>query len=184
MPHYQPTQDRLLVLQDEPPTHYPGTELEMPERERKHHRPNTGTVAEVGPGRRYDDGQVYALAVQKGQKVMFAPTETLTKVEHDGQEHLMMREQDVFLVLSEPAAQATKNKVDVHRQFVALDGQVNSAEGTNLAGLIESYKRAGHKSVSLSSLDESDRKWLLRDNYTIAPLGNTDAVVVSWNTHA
>lgn len=99
MPHYQPTQDRLLVLQDWGPECHPGTDVKIPEPLRAKQRPNTGTVAEVGPGRRYDDGQVYPLAVQKGQKVMFAPAETLTKVAHNGQDHLMMREQDVFLVL-------------------------------------------------------------------------------------
>jgi chaperonin GroES len=93
-----PLLDRILVLQDWGPEFHPGTEVAIPEPLRAKQRPNTGTVVAVGPGQ-WVNGTYCSVALQVGLHVMFAPAETLTKVDHDGSEHLMMREQDVFLVL-------------------------------------------------------------------------------------
>lgn len=78
---------------------HPGTGIAMSEQDRIKYRPNTGKVVKVGPGRRHDDGQVYPVAIPEGAHVMFSSTGG-TEVEHEGVAHLMMREADVFLLLS------------------------------------------------------------------------------------
>lgn len=101
MPNYKPLLDRVLIKQD-PPKAFDDSGFEIPLAHRK--KPNTGIVVEVGPGLRYEDGNIYPPAIQKGQRVMFASVGG-SPVEHAGEEHLMMREQDVFLVVAEPTGQ-------------------------------------------------------------------------------
>ena len=56
--------------------------------------PQEGMIVAVGSGRR-DDGKVIALDVKAGDKVLFGKYSG-TEIELDGEEHLIMREDDIL----------------------------------------------------------------------------------------
>ena len=57
-------------------------------------KPQEGMVVAVGSGRR-EDGKVIALDVKEGDKVLFGKYSG-TEIELDGDEHLIMREDDIL----------------------------------------------------------------------------------------
>ena len=59
-------------------------------------KPQEGRVVAVGPGRH--DGKIASPTVAKGDRVLFAK-HSGTNVEIDGEEHLIIREEDVLAVL-------------------------------------------------------------------------------------
>ncbi len=61
-------------------------------------KPQMGEVVAVGAGRPLDNGDVRALEVKKGDKVLFGKFAG-TEVNIDGQELLVMREEDLFAVV-------------------------------------------------------------------------------------
>ena len=61
-------------------------------------KPQEGEVIAVGPGKMSEEGKVIPMHVKVGQKVLFskyAPTE----VEVEGEEYLILREDDVLAIL-------------------------------------------------------------------------------------
>jgi len=100
-----PLLDRVLVKRDPTPQLYPAgvpglTGLEIPPSERDKFQPNTGKVVDVGPGQ-YVNGNFCptAAVLHESPQVLFAPMGG-TPVDHDGSEHLLMREADVLSVLT------------------------------------------------------------------------------------
>lgn len=61
-------------------------------------KPMRGEVLAVGPGKVLDNGQVRALDIKTGDKVLFGKYAG-TEVKIDGQEILVMREEDIIAVL-------------------------------------------------------------------------------------
>lgn len=61
-------------------------------------KPDQGEVLAVGPGRRGDDGKLIALDVKVGDRVLFGKYSGQT-VKVDGEELLMMKEDDLFAVV-------------------------------------------------------------------------------------
>jgi chaperonin GroES len=61
-------------------------------------KPIQGKVIAVGSGKRDKDGKVVALDVKAGDKVLFSKYSG-TEVKIDGDEHLIMREEDLLAVL-------------------------------------------------------------------------------------
>lgn len=61
-------------------------------------KPQEGTVVEVGSGRILDNGQKVAMEVKKGDKVIFAKYAG-AEIKVDGQEYLVLREQDILAVV-------------------------------------------------------------------------------------
>ncbi len=57
-------------------------------------KPQEGMVVAVGSGKR-EDGKVIALDVKEGDKVLFGKYSG-TEIELDGDEHLIMREDDIL----------------------------------------------------------------------------------------
>ena len=57
-------------------------------------KPQEGLVVAVGPGRR-EDGKVVAPDVKKGDRVLFGKY-TGSEIKLDGEEHLILREDDVL----------------------------------------------------------------------------------------
>ncbi len=57
-------------------------------------KPQEGMVVAVGSGKR-EDGKVVALDVKAGDKVLFGKYSG-TEIELDGEEHLIMREDDIL----------------------------------------------------------------------------------------
>ena len=60
-------------------------------------KPQEGQVVAVGPGRR-DNGKVTALDVKAGDRILFAKYSG-TEIKLDGEEHLIMREEDILGVI-------------------------------------------------------------------------------------
>lgn len=62
-------------------------------------RPNQGEVVAVGEGKLLDNGDVRALQLKVGDKVVFGQYSGNT-IKVDGEEYIIMREQDVFGVIA------------------------------------------------------------------------------------
>jgi chaperonin GroES len=60
-------------------------------------KPQEGRVIAVGPGKN-DDGKVIPLGVKAGDKILFGKYSG-TEIKLDGEEHLIMREDDILGVI-------------------------------------------------------------------------------------
>jgi chaperonin GroES len=65
-----------------------------------------GEVIAVGKGKRLEDGQIVPLGVEVGDRILFG-TYSGSEIRIDGEEFLMMREDDVLGVLPSPALALT-----------------------------------------------------------------------------
>ena len=61
-------------------------------------KPQQGKVIAVGKGRVTEDGKVRALDVQKGDRILFGKYSG-SEIQLGGDEHLIMREDDVLAIL-------------------------------------------------------------------------------------
>jgi chaperonin GroES len=61
-------------------------------------KPMRGEVIAVGPGKMGEDGKRAKPAVEKGEKVLFNKYAG-TEIKVDGEEYLMMREDDILAVI-------------------------------------------------------------------------------------
>ncbi|GAB3662311.1 co-chaperone GroES [Ramlibacter alkalitolerans] len=66
-------------------------------------KPDQGEVLAVGPGRKNDKGETIQLNVQVGDRVLFGKYSGQT-VKVDGEELLVMKEDDLFAVIEGQAA--------------------------------------------------------------------------------
>ena len=91
----RPLHDRILVkrLEEEEKTKggiiIPDSAME---------KPQEGKVIAVGNGKVTDDGKTVSLEVQKGDRVLFSKYSG-TEVNLEGDEHLIIREDDVLAIL-------------------------------------------------------------------------------------
>ncbi len=87
----KPLHDRIIVKRlDEEETTAGG--IIIPDTAKE--KPQEGMVVAVGSGRR-EDGKVVALDVKEGDKVLFGKYSG-TEIQLDGEEHLIMREDDIL----------------------------------------------------------------------------------------
>ena len=91
----RPLHDRILVKRLEEETKTAGG-LFIPDTAKE--KPVQAKVIAVGAGKRDKDGKVHALDVKPGDKVLFSKYSG-TEVKIDGEEHLIMREEDLLAVL-------------------------------------------------------------------------------------
>ncbi len=61
-------------------------------------KPQEGQVVAVGPGRRDDNGKIVPLDVETGDRILFAKYSG-SDVEIDGEEHLILQENDILGVI-------------------------------------------------------------------------------------
>lgn len=61
-------------------------------------RPMEGEIVATGPGKIGDDGKIIPLSVKKGDKVLYGKYSG-TEIKLDGQDYLLMREDDVLGLL-------------------------------------------------------------------------------------
>lgn len=61
-------------------------------------KPTQGEVLAIGPGRRFDDGQVHPLTVQVGDRVLFSKYAG-QEVRLDGADCCVVKEDDILAVL-------------------------------------------------------------------------------------
>lgn len=90
----KPLHDRIIVKRIEEEDKSKGGII-IPDTAKE--KPQQGKVIAVGPGRR-EDGKVLPLDVKAGDKVLFAKYSG-TELKLDGEEHLILREDDVLGVI-------------------------------------------------------------------------------------
>ncbi|MCK5770584.1 co-chaperone GroES [Algiphilus sp.] len=91
----RPLHDRVVVKRLEEERTTPGG-IVIPDSAAE--KPIKGEVVAVGPGKRSDDGTVHAPDVKVGDKVLFGKYSG-TEVKHEGDELVVMREDDIMAVL-------------------------------------------------------------------------------------
>jgi chaperonin GroES len=91
----RPLHDRIIVKRLEEETKTSGG-LFIPDTAKE--KPVQGKVIAAGAGKRDKDGKLVALDVKAGDKVLFSKYGG-TEVKIDGEEHLIMREDDLLAVI-------------------------------------------------------------------------------------
>jgi chaperonin GroES len=72
-------------------------------------KPQEGEVVAVGNGKRLEDGQLIPLDVKAGDRILFGKYSG-SEIKVDGEEFLIMREDDVLGVIEDAAKKAKKSK--------------------------------------------------------------------------
>jgi chaperonin GroES len=91
----KPLQDRILVQRVEEETTTKGGII-IPDSAKE--KPAEGKVIAVGAGKVGDDGKRVALEIKKGDRILFGKYSG-TEVKIDGEEYLIMREDDVLGII-------------------------------------------------------------------------------------
>ena len=91
----RPLHDRILVKRIDEEAKTSGGII-IPDSAKE--KPQEGKVVAVGNGKVAEDGSVTPLDVKKGDKILFSKYSG-SEVSLDGEEHLIMREDDVLAVL-------------------------------------------------------------------------------------
>ncbi|MFZ3047680.1 MAG: co-chaperone GroES [Desulfatirhabdiaceae bacterium] len=91
----KPLQDRILVQRVEEETTTKGGII-IPDTAKE--KPVEGKVVAVGSGKMGDDGKRMAMEIKTGDRILFGKYSG-TEVKIDGQEYLIMREDDVLGVI-------------------------------------------------------------------------------------
>jgi chaperonin GroES len=91
----QPLHDRILVKPLESEQKSKGGII-IPDTAKE--KPQEGKVIAVGKGKVDDDGDVHPLEVKKGDRVLYSKYSG-TEIKLDGEEHLIIREDDVLAIL-------------------------------------------------------------------------------------
>ena len=100
----RPLYDRIVVKRiEEQETKVGG--LFIPDSAKE--KPQEGEVVAVGKGKRLEDGKVAPLDVQKGDRILFGKYSG-SEIRIDGEELLIMREDEVLGVLEGAAKSANK----------------------------------------------------------------------------
>lgn len=96
MAQVRPLHDRVLVRRTEEQEKSKGGII-IPDTAKE--KPIQGQVIAVGQGRVTEDGKIRPLEVKKGDKILFGKYAG-TEIKIDGDEFLMMREDDILGILS------------------------------------------------------------------------------------
>ena len=93
---FRPLHDRVVVKRVEEEGKTKGGII-IPDTAKE--KPIEGTVLAVGNGKVLGNGKVVALEVKAGDKVLFGKYSG-TEVKLDGEEHVLLREDDILAVIS------------------------------------------------------------------------------------
>ena len=99
---FRPLGDRVLVKRVEEESKTKGGII-IPDTAKE--KPMEGEVIAVGPGARDEQGQIVALDVKAGDRVLFGKWSG-TEVRIDGEELLIMKESDVMGIVEQSGSQA------------------------------------------------------------------------------
>ena len=103
----RPLYDRIVVRRiEEQETKVGG--LFIPDSAKE--KPQEGEVVAVGKGKRMEDGKIVPLDVQAGDRILFGKYSG-SEIRIDGEELLIMREDEVLGVLEGGAKKASSSKV-------------------------------------------------------------------------
>ena len=92
---FRPLHDRILVRRIEEQQKSKGGII-IPDTAKE--KPQEGRVIAVGTGRILEDGTVRPLDVKKGDRILFGKYSG-SEIKIDGEEHTIMREEDILAVL-------------------------------------------------------------------------------------
>jgi chaperonin GroES len=98
--HFRPLHDRVVVRRIEAEEKTSGGII-IPDTAKE--KPQEGEVVAVGPGARDDAGNLIALSVQEGDRILFGKWSG-TEVRIAGEDLLIMKESDILGVVDQPAA--------------------------------------------------------------------------------
>lgn len=93
----KPLADRILVKRIEQEEEKSGGGIIIPDTAKE--KPQEAKVVEVGPGKLDENGKRIPLEVKKGDRVLISKYGG-AEVKIDGEEHLILREDDVLAVLT------------------------------------------------------------------------------------
>ena len=93
----KPLQDRIIVKRLEEEEKTKGGII-IPDAAKE--KPQEGRVIAAGDGKVLDNGQKFALTVKVGDKILFGKYSG-TEIKIDGEEHLIMREDDVLGIVED-----------------------------------------------------------------------------------
>ena len=91
----RPLADRILVIREEPSETVRGGII-IPDTAKE--KPQEGKVVAAGPGKVDETGKRVALELKKGNRILMGKYAG-TEVKIDGEEHIIMREDDVLAVI-------------------------------------------------------------------------------------
>ena len=91
----RPLHDRVIIKREEEERTSAGG-IVIPDSATE--KPIRGKVVAVGKGKITDDGKVVALEIKEGDRVLFGKYSG-TEVKLEGEEHLIMREDDILGIL-------------------------------------------------------------------------------------
>lgn len=100
----RPLYDRIVVKRIENEETMQGG-LYIPDSAKE--KPQEGEVVAVGKGKRLEDGKVVALDVKTGDRILFGKYSG-SDIKIDGEEYLIMREDEVLGILEGTAKKASK----------------------------------------------------------------------------
>src|SRR6201990_1024015 len=100
----RPLYDRIVVKRIEGDVEKTSGGLFIPESAKE--KPQEGEVFAVGKGKRLEDGKVVPLDVQKGDRILFGKYSG-REIRIDGEEFMIMREDEVLGVLEGAPKKAT-----------------------------------------------------------------------------
>ena len=92
----RPLQDRVLVKRIEDEVEKTKGGIIIPDTAKE--KPQQGKIIAVGKGKVNDDGKLTPLDVKVGDKILFGKYSG-SEIKLDGEEHLIMREEDILGVL-------------------------------------------------------------------------------------
>ncbi|MFC3073805.1 co-chaperone GroES [Shinella pollutisoli] len=98
---FRPLHDRIVVRRLESEERTKGGII-IPDTAKE--KPQEGEVVAVGPGARNDEGQIVALDVKAGDRILFGKWSG-TEIKIDGEDFLIMKEADVMGVIEVQAEQ-------------------------------------------------------------------------------
>ena len=98
----RPLYDRIVVKRIEQGEELQGG-LFIPDSAKE--KPQEGEVVAVGKGKRLEDGKLVPLDVQAGDRILFGKYSG-SEIKVDGEEYLIMREDDVLGVIEDAAKKA------------------------------------------------------------------------------
>ncbi len=91
----KPLHDRILLKRSEGEEKTKGGII-IPDSAKE--KPQEGLVVAVGPGKALDDGTRREIQVKEGDRVLYSKYSG-TEIKLDGEEHLIVREDDVLAIL-------------------------------------------------------------------------------------
>jgi chaperonin GroES len=104
MAKFSPLHDRILVRRVEEATTTRGGII-IPDSAKD--KPQEGEVISTGKGRTNDEGKTFPLAVKEGDRILFGKYSG-TEIKIDGEEFIIMKEDEVLGILSGASAPAKK----------------------------------------------------------------------------